>query len=538
MMRLLVGLVAMWGAAIAAAAPAPSLPHTCPDVRGAASLACSISPGGYRSGWLWIDAVPGIAAPVVSVRVTRAEAVEAVFRYADGTTHRQSVRAGDFGSHWQVGGRVTFVAPARAAPVTSVRIGFFRADWDRLIDIGIGGPRSRQAEMGQAVVIGAALALLALSLIGNLLIAFAARRTPPVWNALWAACVLGWALLWTQTALFVAPGMAGPVAARLATLFATAAISCAIGFLLASAGAALPRPVRTGTMMLAILVAVLGGVAAFCPGASLPLVAMALNTAILAAAAAVMILCLWQWRRGNAQARDFLLSFTIPMLAVLWSIFSDRGIAEDDAGGMYLVLGACALQTVWLTIIVAIQLWSVRIERDAAQAESSLMTRLAVTDPLTGLLNRRGFVERAEAMLLETGPVTLVLIDIDRFKRVNDRHGHDAGDAVLRAVAAALSWVPDARAIGRLGGEEFGLLAVNLCPARAIEFANQARAAIAEEQVQAGDLFISVTASAGVSCVPPGSDFMMLYKTADRALYAAKDAGRDRTEAATPLHAA
>ncbi|QHL91598.1 diguanylate cyclase [Sphingomonas changnyeongensis] len=472
------------------------------------------------------------------VRSTRVAAIETVFHYADGATIRQSVREGDFGRRWRVGGTVTFDAPARAVPVSSIGIGFERPAWDRLLDIAVTGPPPMQAGMREALVIGAGLALLALSLIGNLLIAFAARRTPPVWNALWAGCVLAWALLWTQTLLFVAPAMAGTVSARLATLFSTSAIGCAIGFFLASAGGPISRRLRSAIAAVAVLVVLLGAIAAFCPGARLPMAASALNLTILSAAVGLTAICLWQWRRGNAQARDFLFSFTIPMLAVLWSIFADRGIAADDDGGMYLVLGACALQTVWLTGVVAVQLWAVRIERDAAQAESSLMTRLAVTDPLTGLLNRRGFVERVETLLLETSPVTLVLIDIDRFKRVNDRHGHDAGDAVLRAVAAALSWVPDARAIGRLGGEEFGLLAANLSPARAIEFANQARAAIAEEQVQAGDTFISVTASAGVSCVPAGTDFMTLYKAADRALYAAKDAGRDRAEIAPNLHAA
>lgn len=507
----------------------------CPAVEAPGPIRCAQSARGYRDGWIWISTVAPGAARSVELRASRFQSVRARFRYADGAVIEQRARAGEFGSFWQIGGTVRFRAPARAAPLAAIALGVERQDWDRLLKITIGGAAEARAPAGASLLIGAALALLLLSTLGNLLLGAAARRAAPVWNAAWAGCVLGWALMWTHVVLFAAPGLAGPSAARLGTLFSTAAIGCAGGFFLASAGEGLARWARRGLAALSAAVLLAGLVAAGVSGARLPDAALLLNGAVALLALGLSAACAAQWRAGNRQARGFALSFAVPMLAVLWSIFADRGISNGDAGGMYLVLVACALQTLWLTIASALQLWAVRAERDAAKAAESRMSKLAETDPLTGLLNRRGFVERAETLLAGPASVTLILLDLDRFKHVNDRFGHDIGDAVLCAAAAALTWIPEAEAVGRLGGEEFGLLATGLAPDAAIAVANQARAAIGAEDVLTERGYIGVTASAGISCAPPGTEFGTLYKAADRALYRAKEAGRDRAELAATL---
>ena len=512
-----------------------AIPAECPDVRTSAPVRCTQSPDGYRSGWLRVTAPSTTPSQTVSIRTTRVEAIAVLFRYADGATVRQRVRSGAFDTNWAVGGALTFTAPVRAANLVETRIDFARPAWHQLLNIRIGDAPDPRVSPAAVLIIGAGLALLAISALCNLLIGGAARRAAPVWNAAWAFCVLGWALLWTQVALYLAPGLAGTISARLATLFSTAAVSCAGGFFLASAGARLSFPARRALQAMSIAVFGAGLHATMADGAGLPTAALLLNGSVGLAALLLTAVCLIEWRRGNREARAFLLSFTFPMLAVLWSIFADRGVSEDDAGGLYLVLVACALQTIWLTISSAFQLWSVRLERDAAQAAESRLSKLAETDALTGVLNRRGFVQRAEALLAGSAPVSLILIDLDRFKQVNDSYGHDTGDAVLRATAAALTWLYPVEAVGRLGGEEFGILAAGLAPGVAVELANAARAAIGAEEVWTERGYISVTASAGVSCAPAGTELAILYKAADRALYAAKHAGRDRTELAATL---
>jgi two-component system cell cycle response regulator len=160
------------------------------------------------------------------------------------------------------------------------------------------------------------------------------------------------------------------------------------------------------------------------------------------------------------------------------------------------------------------------------------LIRLATTDPLTGLLNRRAFFERAEeACRFERathGPCA-VMFDIDHFKRVNDSYGHDVGDAVLRGIAEAA--LRGGAACGRIGGEEFVAILDGVGKAAAIEFAEQLRARIAELQFSAGSAHFSVTSSFGVAERMPGDTIDDLLKRADIALYAAKKSGRNRVAA-------
>jgi two-component system, cell cycle response regulator len=155
--------------------------------------------------------------------------------------------------------------------------------------------------------------------------------------------------------------------------------------------------------------------------------------------------------------------------------------------------------------------------------------RLASHDQLTGLANRRVFdeqlqllVERAER---EQRPLSLVLIDIDHFKQINDRWGHQTGDAVLRQAGAAVAGAVRAVDVpARYGGEEFAVLLPGCSGADALVMAQRLRTAIATEVTAAG-----VTASAGVATFPNNAaDAHALVGRADEALYEAKRSGRDQ----------
>jgi diguanylate cyclase (GGDEF)-like protein len=167
---------------------------------------------------------------------------------------------------------------------------------------------------------------------------------------------------------------------------------------------------------------------------------------------------------------------------------------------------------------------------NSARQRERLRT-LARTDSLTGMLNRRAYYERlseelARAKRLEA-PVSVVLLDIDHFKPVNDEHGHAEGDRVLQAIAANLEATVRAdETVARYGGEEFSLIAAGAGTEQAVELAERIRAAIGEVDVHGR----AISASAGVATWPQDGDNPdRLLEAADAALYTAKRAGRDRT---------
>jgi diguanylate cyclase (GGDEF)-like protein len=154
----------------------------------------------------------------------------------------------------------------------------------------------------------------------------------------------------------------------------------------------------------------------------------------------------------------------------------------------------------------------------------------ALRDALTGLYNRRFLEETLERMALDSerrkSPVSAIMIDLDHFKRLNDVHGHAAGDTVLREVAKAIvTCLRQTDVACRYGGEEITVLMPDCPLAMAEKKAEQIRARIAE--VSAGE-GLSVTASLGVASHPETSGRAELLSMADAALYEAKQRGRNR----------
>ncbi|MFN2566134.1 MAG: GGDEF domain-containing protein [Gemmatimonadaceae bacterium] len=189
-------------------------------------------------------------------------------------------------------------------------------------------------------------------------------------------------------------------------------------------------------------------------------------------------------------------------------------ITDEEARNVGLLgaIAATALEVVW---------------------EIEEVNRRAETDPLTGLANRRRFDESLQRELSHSDrfghPVSLVLVDIDHFKGVNDSHGHEAGDAVLRTIARTLA--DGVRAVdlcARFGGEELAILLPQTTAAGAFELADRLRRRIAGRPIRHNDAEIPVTASFGVASYP---DVVRsrdaLFPAADTALYDAKRDGRN-----------
>jgi diguanylate cyclase len=173
-----------------------------------------------------------------------------------------------------------------------------------------------------------------------------------------------------------------------------------------------------------------------------------------------------------------------------------------------------------------------RLEEQAVEIEAHISRSL--TDPLTGLPNRREFngrlEERMSAWKRRQEVFSLLMLDVDHFKKLNDEHGHLAGDQVLAAIAKALrSAVRREDAVARYGGEEFAILLPNTLLEQAALVAEKVRSAVASTAVEQNHQNITVTVSGGLAVIEPDDTAESLIHRADAALYAAKAAGRNRT---------
>ena len=170
--------------------------------------------------------------------------------------------------------------------------------------------------------------------------------------------------------------------------------------------------------------------------------------------------------------------------------------------------------------------------------QSDIYRELASTDFLTSLLNRRRFLEIAEIALQqarnEGRPMALIMLDVDHFKDMNDRYGHEVGDAVLASVAATLKRsLRQGDIAGRYGGEEFVVLISDLSSQRSLSIVERMRQAVEQHSVDVGQTSVQVTISLGVVSIDPAHPLPLsvLINRADQALYQAKQQGRNRVAA-------
>ncbi|NEJ70539.1 diguanylate cyclase [Rhizobium phaseoli] len=222
------------------------------------------------------------------------------------------------------------------------------------------------------------------------------------------------------------------------------------------------------------------------------------------------------------------------------SIFAVRSVlaATGEIGGPD-PFGSSVVHS-WMAVsaVAFIMLRSMAMVLMAAERSRNQLTELAHHDPLTGALNRGGLAQHLPA--LNSQPVSLLIIDIDHFKQLNDRHGHAAGDDILRLFASVSRGIMRSDdLLARQGGDEFLAVLKNFSLEDAVVIAERIRLAFAAAVMQRPDLAVFPTLSIGVAaCGQNGGDFERLMQKADEALYRSKREGRNRVEAFGETHQA
>ncbi len=218
-----------------------------------------------------------------------------------------------------------------------------------------------------------------------------------------------------------------------------------------------------------------------------------------------------------------------------------EGVCLEDLGSRngtflnnHLVQGREALQSGDRFQIGAV-VFKFLLEEDAEHAYHEAIHQMVICDGLTDLFNRRKFQEEFDREFVRARrygrPLSLILFDVDHFKRINDTVGHLAGDAVLKGIARIVKELTRReQVVARIGGEEFAVLCPETPVGGAEALAEKLRAAFETEIIEIpGHTSLSVTCSFGVADVKPRMDTSSaLFTTADRALYQAKSAGRNR----------
>lgn len=487
---------------------------------------------GQRS-WLFFDsrsiAAAGDGALEFNARTSRFDRVSLFVRYADGAT-ASVVRDGDQAMPYRVAGPDFYLTlPKRSAPPVAVAVAFDRLGFlttlrtARLAPAGEGGWSA-----GTMLLIALFMGLAVAPIIFNIAFYRVLRERFLLWHMTLAACIILYASLSSGLAFAVVPGISALTYGYWSQISFSVGIVAATMFCLNFLEPEMTTPAeRRALGICAIWIPLFAAVAMAPIEAVRPWGNLLYFVGYLPVLIVYLVVLTRAWRRGSRAARFQTIAW-MPIIACGFERIA-RGIGlyvGPDWLDQMLYL-AIALELVITALGVADRFMIMRGERDRAQARADAMEDAAQTDPLTGLSNRRGL----ENLLATEGRrfTAAALIDIDHFKAVNDIHGHQAGDAVLRAAAMGLR-EGHGGVVARIGGEEFFLLIERPDAAGTAERCRHALARRIAAEVP--DIPHPVSASGGLLIFEAETDgalldFDQLFAEADRLLYAAKHSGRD-----------
>jgi diguanylate cyclase (GGDEF)-like protein len=241
--------------------------------------------------------------------------------------------------------------------------------------------------------------------------------------------------------------------------------------------------------------------------------------------------------RHTARRVAVAVGLTIVMTAAISLLNLGTNPAAVVRVGEVIIMSLCAATTISAVLSGIMTYRSALLMQELTLTRSEL-SRISQTDQLTGLLNRRGFDDAATAALRSAYhtslPAVIFMCDIDHFKSINDRFGHEFGDKALIEIADVLRQFSRAHGalVARHGGEEFAALMIGITREQAEQHAEDIRKACSQREIASGGIAERMTISIGFTVARGEAELAKIMRVADQALYTAKRRGRDRVERA------
>lgn len=485
-------------------------------------------------GWTWFVLDPAGVKNLPAdwnllVDTTRFTAVQVHVVHGGGLYR---VQRGQFelADNWSLGNNLRFVVPVPGDDVTALRIGFRNMDSPSLMRTvkAMDDEGHDRHILGWTVLIALVIGVLFSAFAYNVFLLTWLRTSFQRWYVVWVASALCYMLVWTGAMLNLLPFLAGPASARTSYLL--------VGLLLVSGAAffyaliekgKVPRPLVDFGQLSGILVAITSVVAAFDMVFPAGFSDRMFNLAMICVVFSLLASTIWAALRGSRVVWFYIVGWA-PALAMLGlRIARNFGLVPQDDVIDQAGFAAMGWESLMLSLAIADRFRQLRREADASDAERETLLRFATTDPLTGLGNRALFQNLLEQPASRQGGIDVIAIDIDYLKQTNDMAGHDAGDALIVAVAERLAAAAGPLAtIARIGGDEFVILLEGAARARLPALRQMIALSAGVPLRHAGyDLSISICAGHAASeerAVP----MARIFKQADLAMYAAKAAGR------------
>lgn len=492
---------------------------------------CAASP---NPDWVWFSANPRVAAALepnwqLLVDNVRFRDIEVRVRHKGGVFVLKRDQFG-LSENWAVGNNLRFTIPVAGKDIAAISIGFRRIDSPALMrSIKAMSPDElRDYNEGWTTLVAVVIGIMFSAFTYNVFLLTWLHASFQRWYVIWVGSASCYLMIWSGLILKWAPFLAGPPSSRTSLLLLGLMIvsGAAFFFTLVEKGKLPSRLVDIGQAG-GILVSVTSVIAAFDSVFPARFTDIVFNLSILTVMATLAVGCIIAAVRGSRAVWYYIIGW-VPVLALLMlRILRNFGLLPQDDIVDQAGFLTMAWEALMLSLAIADRFRQLRKEADATDVERRTLLRVATTDPLTGLGNRALFQSLIERSSEQRGGFDVIAVDIDFLKQTNDMAGHDAGDALIVAVAERLAAAAGPQAtIARIGGDEFIIVLSGAARSR-VDAVRQMIALSAGAPMRHAGYNLTISMCAGHAADPDGTaNLKSVHKLADLALYQAKAAGR------------